>query len=148
MAYGSRDSGRIPNSEHESHPWRIREIVPDFTLEDVWALPVDGEAGDFPKLVEMLGSLDPAQSDSSATRFLWQLRARPAARFNLGRITVPAGSDGAASKLPIPGTNETSLLERLPEDLRGTAADADFGSVPFSPLYRPDPQGPAATSNH
>ena len=31
---------RLPNAAHESRPWRIREIVPDFTLEDVWALPV------------------------------------------------------------------------------------------------------------
>ena len=33
---------RLPNAAHESGPWRIREIVPDFTLEDVWALPVYG----------------------------------------------------------------------------------------------------------
>jgi len=38
---------RLANAAHESHPWRIREIVPDFTLEDVWALPVHGEAEDF-----------------------------------------------------------------------------------------------------
>jgi hypothetical protein len=31
---------RLPNAAHEYRPWRIREIVPDFTLEDVWALPV------------------------------------------------------------------------------------------------------------
>jgi hypothetical protein len=147
MAYGSRESGRIPNSEHESRPWRIREIVPDFTLEDVWALPVEGSAADFPKLIEMLGSLDPAQADSSATRFLWQLRDRLGAWFGLGRITVPAGDDGAARKLPIPGTKETSLLERLPEDLRGTAADTDFSSVPFSPLYRTDLEAAAEVSN-
>jgi hypothetical protein len=138
-------SGRIPNSEHESRPWRIREIVPDFTLEDVWALPVEGGAGDFPKLIEMLGSLDPAQSDSSA--FLWQLRDRLGAWFGLGRITVPAGSNGAVNKLTIPGTDETSLQERLPEDLRGTAADADFSSVPFSPLYRTDREAAAEVSN-
>jgi Protein of unknown function (DUF2867) len=147
MAYRSRESGRIPNSEHESHPWRIREIVPDFTLEDVWALPVEGGAEDFPKLVEMLGSLDPAQSDSSATRFLWQLRDRLGAWFELGRITVPADSDGTSGKLPIPGTDEMSLLERLPADLRGTAAAADFRSVPFSPLYRTDLESAAEISN-
>ena len=147
MTYGSIESGRIPNSEHESQPWRIREIVPDFTLEDVWALPVEGGAEDFPKLVEMLGTLDPAQSDSSATRFLWQLRDRLGAWFGLGRITEPAGSDGAPSKLPIPGTDETSLAERLPEDLRSTAADTDFSSVPFSPLYRTDREAAAEISN-
>jgi len=30
---------RLPNSEHESRPWRIREINARLTLEDVWALP-------------------------------------------------------------------------------------------------------------
>ncbi len=123
--------------------------MPDFTLEDVWALPVEGGAEDFPKLVEMLGSLDPAESDSRATRFLWQLRDRLGAWFGLGRITVPADddADGSHGKLPIPGTDETSLLERLPEDLRGTAADADFDSVPFSPLYRTDRETAAEVSN-
>ena len=43
---------RIPNSAHESRPWRIREIVPDFELEDVWALPAYGGAGDFRGLVD------------------------------------------------------------------------------------------------
>ena len=38
---------RLPNAAHESRPWRIREIVPDFTLEDVWALPAEGGAEDF-----------------------------------------------------------------------------------------------------
>jgi hypothetical protein len=43
---------RIPNAAHESHPWRIREIAPDFTVEDVWALPVEGGAEDFQTLLE------------------------------------------------------------------------------------------------
>lgn len=149
MPYGMRENGRIPNSAHESRPWRIREIVPDFTLEDVWALPVEGDAEDFPKLLEMMGSLSPAQSDSSATRFLWALRDRLGAWFRLGRIADPAGagSDAAKSKLPIPGTSETSLTERLPEDLLGTGADADFGSLPFIPLYRTDVESAAELSN-
>jgi len=149
MPYGMRENGRIPNSAHESRPWRIHEIVPDFTLEDVWALPVEGSAEDFPKLLEMMGSLSPAQSDSSATRFLWALRDRLGAWFRLGRIAVPAdaGPDAAKSKLPIPGTSETSLTERLPEDLRGTAADADFGSLPFTSLYRTDVESAAELSN-
>jgi hypothetical protein len=35
---------RTPNAVHEAHPWRIREIAPDFTVEDVWALPAHGDA--------------------------------------------------------------------------------------------------------
>jgi hypothetical protein len=143
------ETGRIPNSEHESRPWRIREIVPDFTLEDVWALPAQGGAGDFPALLEMVASLDPAHGESRATRALWQLRDRLGTWFDLGRIRVPADGDpdAPAGKLPIPGTTETSLAERLPDDLRNTAADADFGSLPFSPLYRTDFEAAAELSN-
>jgi uncharacterized protein DUF2867 len=148
MAYGSIESGRIPNSAHESGPWRIHAIVPDFTLEDVWALPVKGAAEDFPRLLEMIGSLDPAHSDSTATRFLWQLRDRLGAWFSLGRINVPADDPGARDReLAIPGTAENSLAGRLPADLRGTGTETDFGSLPFSPLYRTDLEAAAEVSN-
>jgi Protein of unknown function (DUF2867) len=146
VTYGNAESGRIPNSAHESRPWRIRELVPDFTLEDVWALPASGGAGDFPKLLALRSSLDPAHADSAATRFLWGLRDRLGAWFGLGRIVGSAG-EAAKVKLPIPGTNETSLMERLPDDLRGTATDLEFGALPFTPLYRTDDEAAAEVSN-
>jgi hypothetical protein len=144
-----RESGRLPNSAHESRPWRIREIVPDFTLEDVWALPVQGGAEDFTALLEMAGSLNPAKADSRATRALWELRDQLGRWFGLGRIHVRAGdgADTAMGELTIPGTEEASLTERLPDDLRGTAAGVDFGSLPFSPLYRIDNEAAAEISN-
>jgi len=140
---------RLPNSAHESRPWRIREIVPDFILEDVWALPTPGSAGDFPALLKLMAASDPANSSSLPTRVLWRIRERLGSLFDLGGISAPAGSDpdGAPGKLPIPGTNETSLAERLPDDLRGTAADVDFGSLPFVPLYRTDDEFAAELSN-
>jgi hypothetical protein len=149
VTYGSPRTGRVPNSTLESRPWRIREIVPDFTLEDVWALPVEGSADEFSTLLEVGGSLDPAHADSGATRFLWQLRDRLGDWFGLGRIRVPAGGDpgAAGGKLPIPGTTETSLAGRVPADLRATAADLDFGSLPFTPLYRTDVEAAAEVSN-
>jgi hypothetical protein len=61
---------RIPIAAHESRPWRIREIAPDFTLEDVWALPVHGDAEDFQAVLEMMGSFDLANPASLATRVL------------------------------------------------------------------------------
>jgi hypothetical protein len=137
---------RIPNSEHESHPWRIREIAPDFTLEDAWALPVHGGAEDFQRAIELMATSDPANADSRAARALWRLRDRLGHWFNLGRISVPA-EDGGPGRLPIPGTHETSLTERLPDDLRGTAADLDFGSLPFEPLYRTEDEFAAEVSN-
>jgi hypothetical protein len=140
---------RLPNSAHESRPWRIREIAPDFILEDVWALPTPGGADDFPALLKLMTSSDPANSSSLPTRVLWRIRDRLGSLFDLGGISAPAGSDpnGAPGKLPIPGTSETSLAERLPDDLRGTAADVSFGSLPFVPLYRTDDEFAAELSN-
>jgi hypothetical protein len=140
---------RLPNSAHESHPWRIREIAPDFVLEDVWALPAFGGAGDFQALLELMASSDPANSSSLPTRVLWRVRDCLGSLLDLGRISVPSdrGEGDGAGKLSIPGTSETSLAERLPDDLRGTAADLDFGSLPFVPLYRTEDEFAAELSN-
>jgi hypothetical protein len=140
---------RLPNAAHESRPWRIREIAPDFTLEDVWALPVQGDAEGFQALLELMASSDPANSDSLPTRILWRLRDRLGSMFDLGRISVPTdnGLDAGAGRLTIPGTSETSLADRLPDDLRNTAADVDFGSLPFVPLYHTDVEFAAELSN-
>ena len=140
---------RLPNAAHVSGPWRIFEITPDFTLEDVWALPVHGGAEDFQTLIEMTASLDPANAESLTTRVLWRVRDRLGSWFGLGRISAPidSGRDDAASKLPIPGTNETSLTDRLPDDLRNTAEDVGFRSLPFVPLYRTDVEFAAELSN-
>jgi len=140
---------KLPNAAHESRPWRIREIVPDFTLEDVWALPVQGRAEDFGAMVELLVAADPATLESRPTRALWILRDRLGALFGLGRVSAPAGDagDGAAGALPMPGTDETSVAERLPDDLRGSARDLSFGSLPFVALYRTDVEFAAELSN-
>ena len=141
---------RLPDPAHESRHWRIREIAPDFTLEDVWALPVHGGAEDFQALLEVMTSGDdPGNSASLPLRVLWRVRDRLGGWFGLGRISVPidGGQDGAAGRLPIPGTNETSLAGRLPDDLRDTAADLRFDSVPFAPLYRTDVEFAAELSN-
>jgi hypothetical protein len=140
---------RLPNTAHESRPWRIREIARDFTLEDVWALPVHGSAGDFQALLELMASFDPANIESLPTRVLWRVRDHLGRWLDLGRISAPidGGGHDAAGKLPIPGTSQTSLSDRLPEDLRNTAADVDFGSLPFAPLYRTDGEFAAELSN-
>ncbi|HEY6549647.1 MAG TPA: DUF2867 domain-containing protein [Solirubrobacterales bacterium] len=140
---------RLPNAVHESRPWRIREIAPDFTLEDVWALPTHGGAEDFQTLIELATSSDPANAESLPSRALWRLRDRLGSWFSLGRTSVPIdkGRDGATGKLPIPGTDEISLSERLPDDLRNTAADLDFSALPFVPLYCTDSEFAAEVSN-
>jgi Protein of unknown function (DUF2867) len=44
-------------------------------------------------------------------------------------------------------SSETSLAGRLPEDLRDTAVEMNFGSLPFVPLYRTDDEVAAELSN-
>jgi hypothetical protein len=139
---------RIPNAAHESGPWRIREIAPDFMVEDVWALPVEGGAEDFQTLLELMAASDPANAESLPTRVLWRLRDRLGSWFDLGEIAAPADDrTDPGGELPIPSTDETSLAARLPEDLRGTVADLRFGSLPFVPLYRTDTEFAAEISN-
>jgi hypothetical protein len=65
---------RLPNSAQTSQPWRIHELVRDFRLEDVWALPTPGGPDDFPRLVELLTSFDPATSASPVVRALFAIR--------------------------------------------------------------------------
>jgi hypothetical protein len=136
---------KLPNAEHEGRPWRIHEIVPDFTLEDVWALPTRGGPDDFQQLIELIGSFDPGRTASQPTRFLWNLRDRLGTWLDLGEISAPV--DGEEGELAIPGSEERSLRERLPADLRGTAAGMAFGSLPFVPLYRTDREAAAEISN-
>ena len=134
---------RISNAVHASGPWRIREIVGDFTLEDVWALPVEGTEADRDRAFALVTRLDPTDSDSLPARALWALRDLLGRLFGLGRI---AGGERPGA-LTIPGTTETSLRGRLPQDLRGTAKDVDFGRLPFDPLFRTDDEFAAEISN-
>lgn len=137
---------KLPNAEHECRPWRIHDIVSDFTLEDVWALPMQGGPEDFQALLDLAGSFDPSQAESRPTRFLWDLRDRLGSWFDLGEISTPV--DGQETgELPIPGATETSLRDRLPPDLRGSASGLTFGSLPFVPLYRTDREAAAEVSN-
>ena len=138
---------RIPSAVHQAHPWRIHEIAPDFTVEDVWALPARGDDGDFRALLEVFMSLDFPRSASLPTRVLWGTRDRLGRWFGFGRISVPVdGTAADAGDLPIPGTNETSLTARLPDDLRDTA-NLDLGSTPFVHLYRTEDEYAAELSN-
>ena len=114
---------RVPNSEHSSRPWRIHELVPDFRLEDVWALPTPGGPDDFPLLVGLMASLDPERSSSGAVRALFAIR------WKLGELFGVDGPDaGIGSRVP-------TLRDRLPADLRDAPSRPDFEALPFSPLY-------------
>lgn len=133
-------------AEHECRPMRIHDLVPDFTLEDVWALPVHGGADDFEAFLDLVGSFDPSKAESRAARWLWNLRDRLGAWFGLGEISSPV--DGREEGgLSIPDGTGASLQDRLPPDLRGTGSGQTFGHLPFVPLYRTDREAAAEVSN-
>jgi hypothetical protein len=114
---------RLPDTAHTSRPWRIHEIVPDFRLEDVWALPTPGGPDDFPRLVEGFARGDPARSPSPAVRLLFAIRWRVGELLGLDDA-----STGVGSRVP-------SLRDRLPADLRDAESGPRFDALPFKPLY-------------
>jgi hypothetical protein len=113
----------LPSTAHTSRPWRIHELTGDFRIEDVWALPTPGGPDDFPRLVQMAASLDPARSSSRAARTLW------AVRWKLGELFGWDDPDaGVGSRVP-------TLRDRLPADLRDAPSGPDSDPLPFTPLY-------------
>lgn len=116
-------TAKLPNTAQTSRPWRIHEVVPDFRLEDVWAVPTPGGPDDFPRLVRLVTSLDPGKGSSRSVRALFALR------WKLGEVLGWDDSDaGLGSRVP-------TLRERLPEDLRDTSPDRSSVALPFTPLY-------------
>jgi hypothetical protein len=125
---------RLPKAAHTSRPWRIHELTPDFRLEDVWELPGVGGPEDFPRLVALIASMDPAQGSSQAARTLWALR------WKLGELF---GWDDPDAGL---GARVATLRDRLPADLRD-AAGPTFGTLPFTSLYLLEDEWAAETAN-
>jgi uncharacterized protein DUF2867 len=125
---------RLPNTAYTDRPWRIHEIVPDFRLEDVWALPGSGRREDFPLLVEMITSTDPAKGHSHAARALWAIR------WKVGEVLGwDKDSSGIGSRVP-------TLHDRLPADLR-EARCPEFDALPFSTLYLTEDEFAAEIAN-
>src|SRR5438270_160133 len=99
---------RLPNTAHTSRPWRIQELTRDFGLEDVWALPTPCGPGDFPPLVELMGSFDPSRSSSAAVRTLFAIRSkvggarrrRPRGRPGLQGPDAPRPVAGGSARDP------------------------------------------------
>ncbi len=125
---------KLPKVAHTSQDWRIDAIVPDFRLEDVWALPTPGRAEEFPILVEGFASADPAQTLSSAAGALWSLR------WKLGGLL---GWDEPDTGL---GSRVSTLRERLPDDLSAKPGPK-FESLPFTSLYLTDDEFAAEIAN-
>jgi hypothetical protein len=116
-------SALLDTAEHAARPWRIHEIAKDFHVLDVWALPTPGGPDDFPQLVRLMATFDPAET-SPVVRALFSIR------WTLGRVF---GLDGQDSGL---GTRVASLRDRLPTNL--TETPTDFDTHLFTPLYVTD----------
>jgi Protein of unknown function (DUF2867) len=127
-------SGKLSASAHTRMPWRIHDIANDFRVEDVWALPTPGGPDDFPRLVEVMESFDPAES-SPVVGALFAIRWRLGSWLGLDR-----GDAGLGTRVP-------SLRERLPADLR---ADIDVpipAELPFRPVYLADREAALEIAN-
>jgi hypothetical protein len=126
---------RLPNTAHTSRPWRIHELTREFRLEDVWTLPGRGGPGDFPRLVQLIASLDPSQGSSRAARTLWAIR------WKVGELLGWDDPDaGLGSRVP-------TLRDRLPADLRDEPSGPEFDALPFNSLYLIDDEFAAEIAN-
>jgi Protein of unknown function (DUF2867) len=112
---------RVPSSAHTDRPWRIHELVPDFRLEDVWALPTPGGPDDFPRLVERVASGPPERGASAVGRVIWAIR------WKLGALLGWDDEDRVRDR--------PTLRDRLPADLREGPAGPDLDDKPFTPVY-------------
>jgi Protein of unknown function (DUF2867) len=125
----------LPEAAHTSRPWRIHEIAHDFDLEDVWALPTPGGPDDFPRLVALVASFDPARGSSTLARALFAIR------WKIGELL---GLDDPATGL---GARVPTLRERLPADLRDGPPGPNPDGFPFTPLYLTDDEWAAEIAN-
>lgn len=125
---------QLPDTAHASLPWRIHELVDDFRLEDVWALPTPGGPHDLSRLVRQIASADPSQSSSRAARTLWAIR------WKVGELLGWDRQDAS------PGSRMTTLRDRVAADLRDAprGPEMDLG---FTSLYLLDDEWAAELTN-
>ena len=119
---------KLPDASHLAQPWRIHALTPDFRLEDVWALPAAGAAGDFPRLVKLIAAGDPSEGGSAIARALFAIRWKLGALF---------GWDDPDDAVP-------TLRERVPAGLEG---GPEFRALPFSSLYLTDDEWAGEIAN-
>jgi Protein of unknown function (DUF2867) len=140
---------RLQSTEHNSQPWRIHELTPDFRAEDVWALPTPGGPDDFPRLVRLAASKDPSELNaqgkyvgsgtggiaSRISRALFELR------WKLGDLFGWDDRDAGV------GRRVATLRERLPADLRDAPRGPDLDGVPMTSLYMTEDEWAAEMAN-
>jgi hypothetical protein len=125
---------RLPAAAHTSMSWRIHELIPDFRLEDVWALPTPGGPDDFPRLVRRFASQASPEGLPPAARALWAIRQK------LGEWL---GWDDAAGGL---GARVSTLYDRLHAELRDRPGPSSE-TGPFTSLYMLENEWAAEAAN-
>lgn len=114
---------RLPESEFRERPWQIHQFIDGFEVEDVWTVGARERAVDFPRLVDLIASVNTEESASPAVRLLF------AARWKIGEwLGWDDPSAGVGSRVP-------SLRDHLPASLRDSVDPGRFVSLPFTPLY-------------
>ncbi|RJL27270.1 DUF2867 domain-containing protein [Bailinhaonella thermotolerans] len=114
---------KLPATAHILRPWRVHEIAPDFTIEDVWALPTPGGPDDLPRLVDNVVKGDFPDNAPLVVRALWE------ARWKIGAVLGWDRDKPRAARRP------PSLLDRLPDDLRRAPRGPELPNLPFTSLY-------------
>ncbi|NDL58659.1 DUF2867 domain-containing protein [Phytoactinopolyspora mesophila] len=126
---------KLPETAYTAQPWRIHELAPDFAIEDVWALPPQGDAGELPRLVSAIFGNNFPEGAPLVVRFLWN------ARWKIGKLF---GWDEASHGL---GASAPSLRDRLPDELRGISTEPEIDIQPFSTVYYLDDEFAAEMAN-
>lgn len=125
---------RLPDTEYTDRPWRLHEIAPDFTVEDVWALPTPGGPDELDRFVRGFTAGD---EDEPGIVF----RALFAIRWWIGRQLGWDREDAGV------GTRVPSLRDRLPPDLGDRPRGPDFATVPFVAVYQTEQEYVAELAN-
>ena len=125
---------KLPESAHTGRAWRIHEVAAGFDVEDIWELPTPGGPDDFPRLVELVASVDPARG-SRVVGALFAIRSK------VGELLGWDGPSGGHD----PGG--PTLRDSLPADLREVPPGPRSDELPFSPLYMLDDEWAVEIAN-
>ena len=118
---------RLATTIHTGQRWRIHELTPDFTVEDVWSFRTPGAGpDDFPRMLAAMRAVGGPGDRSPLVRFLFATRWRLGALLGWDRPSAGVGGRVA------------SLRDRLPDDLRAALRGPDSEVVPLTPVYELD----------
>lgn len=125
----------VTKEDHLAQGWKVDHIARDFTLWDVWEVPIEAtntEGESFLSFYNVAHEVfQGIVKEASLAGFLFTLREW------IGRV-IPL--DRNVNTLPIPGSREISLKSRLaPNDLAKSKAASGIGDngslLVFSPVY-------------